>query len=129
MLVMTLIYMIAPIILCLANIFLMKKTSHWYVGNLTLLVIFGVLTYLRVYFLLPSRNLLNIIISNGFWGMVFEGIVLFFWLKFTDNEDGYDDYGSRENSKNNHNTKKLILGISIFGIVWLIGVAGVVHSK
>ncbi len=68
MLVMTLIYMIAPIILCLANIFLMKKTSHWYVGNLTLLVIFGVLTYLRVYFLLPSRNLLNIIISNGFWG-------------------------------------------------------------
>lgn len=129
MLVMTLIYMISPIILCLANILLLKKTSHWYVWNLLLLVVFGVLTYLRVYFLLPSRNLLSIIINNGFWGMVFETILLFFWLKFIDNEGSNDDYGRREKSKDNHNTKKLILGISIFGIVWLVGVAGVIHSK
>lgn len=128
MLAMTLIYMIAPIILCLVNILLLK-TSHWYVCNLTLLVAFGVLTYLRVYFLLPSRNLLSIIISNGFWGMIFEGIALFFWLKFLDNEGNYDDYGSRENSQNNYNTQKLILGISVFGIVWLIGVVGGLYSK
>ena len=37
-------------------------------GEFDALSYFRVLTYLRVYFLLPSRNLLNIIISNGFWG-------------------------------------------------------------
>lgn len=46
--------------------------------NATLFVILLVLTALKVYFLLPSRNILSIVFWNACWGLIYEVLFLAF---------------------------------------------------
>lgn len=137
MLIMTVIYMIAPIILCLFNIMMLRGKPHWYLSNLVLLLIFAVLTYLRVYFTLPSRNLLSITISNGIVGMIFEGLMFFLWIKLFKKDEPNDDAWiiddtemSRQKSSSvvDDSNKRILMGIAAFTIVLLVGIAGEIHS-
>ena len=63
MLTMTLMYMIAPVVLFLVNLGASnnKKETAFQVG--ITLVAFAVVTYLVVYFTLPSRNVINILMD------------------------------------------------------------------
>lgn len=74
MLTMTLMYMIAPVVLFLVNLGASnnKKETAFQAG--ITLVAFAVITYLVVYFTLPSRNVINILVGNGMIGLLYEGI-------------------------------------------------------
>lgn len=74
MLTMTLMYMIAPVVLFLVNLGASnnKKETAFQAG--ITLVAFAVVTYLVVYFTLPSRNVINILMGNGMIGLLYEGI-------------------------------------------------------
>lgn len=74
MLTMTLMYMIAPVVLFLVNLGASnnKKETAFQAG--ITLVAFAVVTYLVVYFTLPSRNIINIFLGNGMIGLLYEGI-------------------------------------------------------
>ena len=111
---MMLVYMAAPIILFLINIIYGHKHNDWLIVNGALLAIFAALTFLRVYFCLPSRNLLSILISNGFWGAIYEAIAINFW----------------STSSRNGNKKGFVVfmsGIGIFAAMFLVGLFGEIH--
>lgn len=111
-----LVYMTAPMILFLLNIIVGRKNNPWLVMNGVLLLLFAGWTFLRVYFGLPSRNLLSILISNGFWGAVYEAIAIQFWNNSTRNggsNKGYVVMGT---------------GIAVFAAIFLIGFIGEAHS-
>ena len=84
MAVMTLVYILGPIILFLVNVIYEHKHKKWLIANGVLLALFAIFTFTRVYFRLPSRNLLSILISNGFWGAIYEGIAIFFAPKHSE---------------------------------------------
>lgn len=114
MLVMTLAYMLGPIILFLVNVIYGRKYSNWIIVNGILLALFAAFTFACVYLGLPSRNLLNIFINNGFLGTVYETIAICFWSVAT-------------NSELKSNSNIYLAGIAAF-IVFFIGLAGEVHS-
>lgn len=112
---MMLVYMIAPMILFLINIIYGRKNNSWLKLNGFLLLLFAGVTFLRVYINLPSRNLLSILISNGFWGIIYELITLSAWNDFSNGDKKWS---------------KLLLGcISVCAGAFIIGCIGEVHSK
>lgn len=76
MLTMTLLYSLLPLFFCGINILVYTKDKDWVIANTILITIFLGLTYLNVYFTLPSRNLLSIISGNGFVGLIYEGLAI-----------------------------------------------------
>lgn len=115
MLAMTLVYMLGPIILFLVNVICEHKHNSWLIANGILLALFAVFTFARVYLGLPSRNLLSILMSNGFWGATYEAIAICFV------PDSY-----KVTYKNGLNV--FGIGIIAFVVVFFIGLAGEVHS-
>ncbi|MCC4459628.1 hypothetical protein [Limosilactobacillus reuteri] len=112
---MMLVYMIAPMILFLVNIIYGRRNNSWLILNGLLLLLFAGVTFLRVYINLPSRNLLSILISNGFWGIIYELITLSAWNDFSNGDKKWS---------------KLLLGcISVCAGAFIIGCIGEVHSK
>ena len=113
---MMLVYMTAPMILFLVNIIIGRKNNAWLLLNGVLLLLFAGWTFLRVYFGLPSRNLLSILISNGFWGAVYEAIAVQFWNN------------SARNGGSNKGYVVMGTGIAVFAAIFLIGFIGEIHS-
>lgn len=117
MLTMTLIYMAAPIALFLANVVVGHKNKHFLKINAVMIIAFAIWTYLRVYFGLPSRNLLSILISNGFWGATYEVIATSLW----------NDYG--ENSSAISRAHQVFAtGVALVVGAFVIGLVGEIHS-
>ena len=74
MLAMTFVYLLGPFICFLINILITMGNKKALLTNLYLFAVFAVLTYVKTYFMLPSRNLLSVMC--GFWGLVYETIAL-----------------------------------------------------
>lgn len=113
MLVMTLIYLIGPITCCLINVIIGKNNKKLIRRSLYLLFAFAVLTYIKTYFNLPSRNLLSIICGTGFWGAIYESIVLSLTTGYFLDEKQY---------------KRIVVTISAFTGILLVGWIGEIHS-
>lgn len=113
MLVMTLIYLIGPIVCCLINVIIGKNNKKLIRRSLYLLFAFAVLTYIKTYFNLPSRNLLSIICGTGFWGAVYESIVLSLTTGYSLDEKQY---------------KRIVVTIGAFTGILLVGWIGEIHS-
>lgn len=76
MLAMTFVYLLGPFICFLINILITMGNKKALLTNLYLFAVFAVLTYVKTYFMLPSRNLLSVMCGFGFWGLVYETIAL-----------------------------------------------------
>lgn len=117
---MTLLYSLIPIFFCGINILLYSKDKDWIIANAILIIVFLEITYLNVYFNLPSRNLLSIISGNGFTGLIYEGIAILL----------YKQLSIGLNAKINNlvqTTLKSLIGIS--GIFIIVAVIGELYSS
>ncbi|WP_251576127.1 hypothetical protein [Limosilactobacillus agrestimuris] len=111
MLAMTFIYLLGPFICFLINILITIGNKKALLTNLCLFAVFAVLTYVKTYFMLPSRNLLSVMCGFGFWGLVYEVIALGLFINS-------DEKAGR--------VAKMLTGA--FLIMLLIGWAGEIHS-
>lgn len=111
MIAMTFIYLLGPFICFLINILITIGNKKALLTNLCLFSVFAFLTYVKTYFMLPSRNLLSVMCGFGFWGLVYEAIALGLFI---------DSNGKAGQ------VAKMITGA--FLTMLLIGWAGEIHS-
>ena len=108
---MTLMYMILPIIMFLIFCTIKQSKLSFRIGAIILVVMlifnFGI-TYIQ----LPSRNILNILLGNGFWGIVYT--VACYVLTESDT---------------NRKSKSRLAGIVISVLAIIISLGGEVYSK
>lgn len=114
MILMTLLYMIVPIVLCALNLLAVWNTrKEMKIANLVSLAIIYIFATLMVYFCLPSRNILSIIFGNASLGVIYEIPFLM---------SAQDVIGSQE--------KRALKGCTLALItLFVVAIAGNVHSK
>ena len=116
MLVMTLMYsLLAIIIFVCKSIFLRNKKQT--LISLSILLLEILLIFIFVYFLLPSRNLLSLLLGNAIFGGIFLILNLFI--------GNFDDDIRRGKLWVN---KSFSIGLSVVMITLLIAVGGELHS-
>ena len=116
MLVMTLMYsLLAIIIFICKSIFLRNKKQI--LISLSILLLEILLIFIFVYFLLPSRNLLSLLLGNAIFGGIFLILNLFI--------GNFDDDIRRGKLWVN---KSFSIGLSVVMVILLIAVGGELHS-
>ena len=116
MLVMTLMYsLLAIIIFVCKSIFLRNKKQT--LISLSILLLEILLIFIFVYFLLPSRNLLSLLLGNAIFGGIFLILNLFI--------GNFDDDIRRGKLWVN---KSFSIGLSVVMVILLIAVGGELHS-
>lgn len=115
MLVMTLLYMIAPIFMYLVQLIFASNKKQTAITGGVALAFFIAVTYCLVYFGLPSRNMLNILFWNGVYGVLYAGIVLML----------QDDVPSNDG----HSGKAIYGSLFLVIMVACVGLIGEVHSS